>query len=256
MRPDEFTSAVQARFHGRARDAELEGDLIAGAIVDVAELVGLPIKRRECCDGFVEKLLHLTARQVQLGGRFRTRDLAAFLGKSRELHQGKKSFPFLELPTDALGDLREPCAEGGGIAQLVEVAISLEQSFDQNVFCVFAVAADANELTVDEVFVLTRQGIEVVCGSCSHTSMLAGTYWVRCVWNHGALTGVRYFRAGFRHETIRFGLHWWYGPFRCGREQQIPRRFAPRNDKGKMTARSCFARGHAIMVRFRRQSDH
>lgn len=40
------------------------------------------------------------------------------------------------------------------------------------------------------------------------------------------------------------------------RDKQIPRRFAPRNDKGKMTARSCFARGHAIMVRFRRQSDH
>jgi len=58
------------------------------------------------------------------------------------------------LPTDAFRDLRKPGAKGRRFAQLVEIPVGLEQSLDQHVFGIFLIAAHANHLPIDDVFVL------------------------------------------------------------------------------------------------------
>jgi hypothetical protein len=58
------------------------------------------------------------------------------------------------LPTDTSCDLRQPGPEGCGFAQLIEMAIGLEQGVDKHLFGIFPVAAHADHLPIDSILVL------------------------------------------------------------------------------------------------------
>ncbi len=185
---DQGAGAVQPRFHSRARDAELLRDGISGVIFNVPQGVHSAIFRRERCDCVLEELLHLPAGQLQFRCGIRTGDLAALVFQRGKLKQGQQGFPLFELPADPLGDLREPGAEGGRVPELVEVTGGFQQSFNQDVFRVLAIAAGANELPINDVFVLAREGVEVVRNGVGHKSMLAALTRNLCVWNHRPMT--------------------------------------------------------------------
>jgi hypothetical protein len=189
MKPDHFAGPVQARLHGRGGDSECAGNFIARAIFNVAHLVDRLILGRERRDGVVEELLHLTACQNELRSGFGAGDFAAFVFESRELQKRQQSLALLELPADTFGNLREPGAEGSGIAQLVEVTISLQEGFDENIFSVFAVAAGADHLAIDGILVLARERLEIarrgIAGVGTHEDIVPLVAWLGCTQRHG-----------------------------------------------------------------------
>jgi hypothetical protein len=77
------------------------------------------------------------------------------------LEQRRKSLLLLELPADSTCDLGEPSAEGDGLAELIEMAIGLEQGLDQNVFRIFPIAAYANHLAIHHIFVFIGEPFEI-----------------------------------------------------------------------------------------------
>jgi hypothetical protein len=188
MCSDQFASAMQARLHCCARDPQRVGDFVPGLIFDIPQLVDGAIQPRECGDGIVETLLHLAARKARLGCRIVAGEFAAFFVESRKLEQGQQGFSFFQLPAHTAADLRQPCAECLGIAELVEMTVGFQQSLDENVLSTFMIATDAQQLTVNGIFVLAREGVEI--GGIRparverHKDSLAARRCSRCIRDH------------------------------------------------------------------------
>ena len=185
---DKFAGSMQTRLHGRNGNSECAGNFVARAIFDVAHLVDRLILGRERRDGIVEELFHLTTRRDELGCGFGAREFAAFVVESRKLQKRQQRLALFELPADTPGDLGQPGAEGGGIAQLVEMTIRLDEGFHEDVFGVFAIAAGADHVAIDGILVLARKSFEIARRGMgdvgTHREIVPVEAWRGCTQGH------------------------------------------------------------------------
>src|SRR5664279_2152527 len=129
--------------------------------LNIAQFVNLAFLRRQRFDGPLQQRLHLFPGNTgfrRLPVRYQLHPV--FLQR-RELKDGQQGLALLQLPAHAASDLRKPCAECARLSQLIEVAICLQQGFDQYVFSILAIAACSHKLTVDGVFMLVRKVLKI-----------------------------------------------------------------------------------------------
>jgi hypothetical protein len=143
------------------REAQTRGCLLPGELLERAQLVDSTVITGQALERRSKESRHFAdARQI-FGRRPAIDSFDPVLFECRELQQREEGFSSPQLPADAACDAAKPTAKGLLVLQRSQAAISLEQRFDQDILGIFAIAANAQHLPVDRIFVLMGQAFEV-----------------------------------------------------------------------------------------------
>jgi hypothetical protein len=152
---------MPAALHRREREAKPKRRLFSRKLLQCAEFVHLPVVAGQAVQRRAEDGFHLGHPCRVLGRRLLVDRFESTLFNGRELQQRQQRFFAPQLPADPAGNSAQPAAKGFVRLERVETAIGLEQSFDQDILGIFAVAAYAKHMAIDGIFVLVGQPFEV-----------------------------------------------------------------------------------------------
>ena len=146
---------MQSRLHGRRRNAQLFLHGRAGQIFNVTQAVDFLIESAATGalpDGIAPSSGSRPVASPSAGSSF----TISFPSCSSidNCNSGSSASRFFSCQQTRLAICASQGWNGAVIVQLIKVPVSLEQRFYQNVFGVFAVAANANHVPVHRVFVL------------------------------------------------------------------------------------------------------
>ena len=131
-------------------------DLFAAPFLDIAKLVDGSIRGGQSCERAQKNSLHFSYGPKLFGAGAGDRET-----EFGHLLKRQQRFSAADAETNAAGDLRQPGAEGLGVAKPVDVPPGSQERLDQDILSILTVAADAQHLAIDRVFVLIGEGFEV-----------------------------------------------------------------------------------------------